>query len=144
MAKSGCSAAWLARLNGVQEVVGSNPATPTTSIHYLYFVLEDTSSFRYYPFLLLFPDNEISSFYTHSVKSIDDIWFLRMVTFCRYTPKVKRRVWDENVSADAYAGNSVVSVWTRFMGGGSRRCYEGQGDGYRLDLSIEKRGIGSN
>src|SRR3972149_12131157 len=29
MAKSGCSAAWLARLNGVQEVVGSNPATPT-------------------------------------------------------------------------------------------------------------------
>lgn len=27
---SGCSAAWLARLNGVQEVVGSNPATPTT------------------------------------------------------------------------------------------------------------------
>ena len=30
MAKSGCSAAWLARLNGVQEVVGSNPATPTT------------------------------------------------------------------------------------------------------------------
>ena len=32
MAKSGCSAAWLARLNGVQEVVGSNPATPITSI----------------------------------------------------------------------------------------------------------------
>ena len=32
MAKSGCSAAWLARLNGVQEVVGSNPATPTTKI----------------------------------------------------------------------------------------------------------------
>ena len=32
MAKSGCSAAWLARLNGVQEVVGSNPATPTNKI----------------------------------------------------------------------------------------------------------------
>ena len=26
---SGCSAAWLARLLGVQEVVGSNPAAPT-------------------------------------------------------------------------------------------------------------------
>lgn len=25
---SGCSAAWLARLLGVQEVVGSNPASP--------------------------------------------------------------------------------------------------------------------
>ena len=34
MAKSGCSAAWLARLNGVQEVVGSNPATPTILILY--------------------------------------------------------------------------------------------------------------
>ena len=34
MAKSGCSAAWLARLNGVQEVVGSNPATPTILIFY--------------------------------------------------------------------------------------------------------------
>ena len=46
MTKSGCSAAWLARLNGVQEVVGSNPATPTTSILYLDFLLEDTPFFR--------------------------------------------------------------------------------------------------
>lgn len=62
MAKSGCSAAWLARLNGVQEVVGSNPATPTTSILYLDFLLEDIPFFRYYPFLPLLPDNEMSSF----------------------------------------------------------------------------------
>ena len=26
---TGCGAVWLARLNGVQEVVGSNPASPT-------------------------------------------------------------------------------------------------------------------
>ena len=29
MGNSGCGAAWLARLLGVQEVVGSNPASPT-------------------------------------------------------------------------------------------------------------------
>ena len=28
--RSGCSAAWLARLLGVQEVPGSNPGIPTT------------------------------------------------------------------------------------------------------------------
>ncbi|HHT9107721.1 MAG TPA: hypothetical protein ACFYD9_03645, partial [Candidatus Wunengus sp. YC64] len=59
----------------VQEVVGSNPATPTTSILYLDFVLEDTPFFGYYPFLPLLPDNEISPFYTHSVISSDGIWF---------------------------------------------------------------------
>ena len=29
---TGCSAAWLARLLGVQEVVGSNPAIPTNFV----------------------------------------------------------------------------------------------------------------
>ncbi len=31
-AHSGHGAAWLARFNGVEEVVGSNPAAPTSSI----------------------------------------------------------------------------------------------------------------
>lgn len=37
------------------------------------FILEDTPFFRYYLFLPLLPDNEISSFCTHYVKSSDDI-----------------------------------------------------------------------
>ncbi len=32
---SGCSAAWLARVPWEHEAAGSNPATPTTYIHFL-------------------------------------------------------------------------------------------------------------
>ena len=71
--------------------MGSNPATPTTSIRYLDFLLEDTPFSRYYHFLPLLPDNEISSLYTHSVKSTDDINGLGIVKFCRYTLMRLRR-----------------------------------------------------
>lgn len=52
MLSSGCGAAWLARLSGGQEVVGSNPASPTneTSSSDPASGIAEAGSLRVYPF----------------------------------------------------------------------------------------------